>query len=251
MAEEKIRAYIAVGDSMSIDEYPFLELRGSGRTANSAVGAASLLFRNDDELWPEFTGKDLRSHISELAFVNLCEDGATTLTCMDDEYFALAKSYEKAPCVVTVTLGGNDLLSALRSSMFAGGDIGKGVQNIEDRYRRIIAHIATTFPRALLILTSVYDPTDGSGKLLSGGAEMNFKDKLVYLEKFNHFIAHQSKQHNALFADAHKHFLGHGRSATPAELWYWAPSPIEPGARGASELRRLWFELLEADGVLN
>ena len=41
------------------------------------------------------------------------------------------------------------------------------------------------------------------------------------------------------------HFLGHGLSEPdPDARWYWRHSIIEPSARGASEVRRLWLEAL-------
>ncbi len=42
-------------------------------------------------------------------------------------------------------------------------------------------------------------------------------------------------------ADAHAHFLGHGARREGDEPWYWPRSMIEPSARGASEIRRLWL----------
>ena len=54
-----------------------------------------------------------------------------------------------------------------------------------------------------------------------------------------------SRTPNALLADVHRHFLGHGVTAPEPERWYWSPNPIEPSARGASEIRRVWWAALE------
>lgn len=44
----------------------------------------------------------------------------------------------------------------------------------------------------------------------------------------------------------HDHFLGHGLAEPdPDARWYWRHSIIEPSARGASEVRRLWLESLD------
>ena len=48
-----------------------------------------------------------------------------------------------------------------------------------------------------------------------------------------------------VFADAHARFHGHGASAADAERWYWRRSLIEPSARGAHEIRRVWREALD------
>ena len=61
--------YVALGDSMSIDLYPRLELEGRGALSAgspAAVGAASLLHRNHDSLWPAFEGRDLATGRPEL-----------------------------------------------------------------------------------------------------------------------------------------------------------------------------------------
>ena len=47
-------------------------------------------------------------------------------------------------------------------------------------------------------------------------------------------------------ADVHAHFLGHGVLAPEEDRWYWRRSLIEPNARGASEIRRLWLEVLDS-----
>jgi hypothetical protein len=48
-----------------------------------------------------------------------------------------------------------------------------------------------------------------------------------------------------ILADVHRHLLGHGMTAAEPDRWYWRRNPIEPGARGASEIRRVWWDLLE------
>src|SRR5688500_6433549 len=75
---EQLEWYVAIGDSMSIDRYPSLDLvtrnppssevvkalrARAGRRAGGdlPIGAASLLASNADEIWPEYAGRDLRS----------------------------------------------------------------------------------------------------------------------------------------------------------------------------------------------
>jgi hypothetical protein len=53
-----------------------------------------------------------------------------------------------------------------------------------------------------------------------------------------------------LLAEVYGHFLGHGVTAPEADRWYWRRSLIEPNARGASEIRRVWMEALTAAEVL-
>ena len=53
-----------------------------------------------------------------------------------------------------------------------------------------------------------------------------------------------------LLADAYARFLGHGVSAAEADRWYWKRSLVEPNMRGASELRHLWLDALDAAAKL-
>ena len=81
------KQYVALGDSLSIDLYPALDageidvrvaLEWDTRAgAVAPLGAASLLHRNVDERYPEFTGNDLASRHPDVEFVNVAEDGAT------------------------------------------------------------------------------------------------------------------------------------------------------------------------------
>jgi hypothetical protein len=59
------RHYISVGDSMSTDHYPTCDVRDLDvpPARLDPLGAAALLYRNDDLRWPEFKRLDL-SHLS-------------------------------------------------------------------------------------------------------------------------------------------------------------------------------------------
>jgi len=66
--------YVALGDSMSVDDYP-----GEGK------GAASLLYRNQDHLYPDFAGRDLVTTCPGIELVILARDGATTVDIVHDQ----------------------------------------------------------------------------------------------------------------------------------------------------------------------
>ena len=53
-AEKMFNRYAALGDSMSIDLYPSLDLG----YAEIPIGAAALLHTNQDATWPEIRGND-------------------------------------------------------------------------------------------------------------------------------------------------------------------------------------------------
>jgi hypothetical protein len=90
----------------------------------------------------------------------------------------------------------------------------------------------------------VYDPTDGSGLLPELSARYG-RLPIEHLHRFNDHVRRVAgRTSGSRLADVHRHFLGHGVSAPPADRWYWKGSLIEPSARGASEIRRLWWRAL-------
>jgi lysophospholipase L1-like esterase len=234
--------YIALGDSMSSDHYPTCDLRGLDFPPPrlEPLGAAALLHRNDDSRWVEFAGRDLATRCPGLAYTDLTEDGAMLDDVLTDELPRLGADSSGAGVLVTLTAGGNDLLDAV----FARRPLDKAVPAIERRYGELVATLRAELPTATVVLTTVYDPTDGTGLLprLEGLGRL----PLEYLYRFNGLVRHTaSRTPHALLADVHRHFLGHGVTAPPSERWYWAPNPIEPSARGASEIRRVWWAALD------
>ena len=109
----KPATYVALGDSMSIDRYPDLDHAGRERLRLpvTGLGAASLLARNDDHVWPEFAGRDLVTRFPGIECRFLAADGATTEDVLASQIDALDGVDAKAEAVVTLTAGGNDLLS--------------------------------------------------------------------------------------------------------------------------------------------
>ena len=113
-------AYVALGDSLSIDLYPALDAgetdvavaleRVADAGAIAPIGAASLFYRNDDARWPEEQGADLVSYYPGITFTNLAADGATIGDVFGEQMPQLEESEERT--LITVTAGGIDLLSA-------------------------------------------------------------------------------------------------------------------------------------------
>jgi lysophospholipase L1-like esterase len=235
--------YVALGDSMSIDLYPRLDLEAQGRLSAmpAGVGAASLFHRNNDAFWPEFAGRDLVAVHPGIQRVDLCADGATIGHTLDSQLPGVPYRARDATRIVTVTAGGNDLLGALFEGRSA---LERAALRTVERYDELVARVTNAFPSATVVLTTVYDPTDGSG-FLPGVSEMVGRLPLELLALFNDAVRAASARHpRARLADVHTTFFGHGLTAPPAERWYWPPNPIEPAARGASEIRRAWLEAL-------
>jgi lysophospholipase L1-like esterase len=231
--------YVALGDSMSTDHYPTCDVRSldapPGRL--DPLGAAALLHSNDDTRWPEFRGRDLERLFRGTAFLNLAEDGAMIDDVATEELARLGHDSDDPAILLTLTAGGNDLLDALGS----GKRLERAVREIEGRYADLVATVREELPAATLVLTTVYDPTDGTGLL--PGLESLGRLPLAYLDRFNDGVRQLAREtEHTVLADVHRHFRGHGVSSPEAERWYWRRNLIEPNARGASEIRRVWVE---------
>ena len=243
--------YLALGDSVSIDLYPALdagetdvavalERRPSAGTV-AQIGAASLLYRNDDERWPEFAGRDLVSIHPGITHENLAQDGATIGDVFGEQLPRLEGS--DAPTLVTLTLGGNDLL-ATYAARPSGRVFERAVQDIGEAYEILVGRIREAFPDVVILLATVYDPTDRSARL-PGVFDDDAPLPLRHLDALNARIREIARSHrDTRLADVYAHFLGRGVSVDERDRWYWRRSIIEPSAAGASEIRRVWWEAL-------
>jgi lysophospholipase L1-like esterase len=234
--------YVALGDSMSTDHYPTCDVRDLDAPPRrlDPLGAAALLHRNDDDRWPEFRGHDLETLSPDVRFLNLAEDGATIDDVATEELARLGRDSDDPDILLTLTAGGNDLLDALG----AGRRLESAINLAARRYADLVETVREELPRATLVLTTVYDPTDGTGRL--PGLETYGRLPLEHLDRFNEQIRELSRaMPGVVRADVGQHFLGHGVTAPEPERWYWRRNLIEPNARGASEIRRIWWQAVE------
>lgn len=227
--------YIGLGDSISIDDYP-----GPGR------GAISLLYRNRNEAYPEFAGCDLLSLDRETRLLSLASDGATTADVLREQVPRMPAE-TRGRTLVTLTAGGNDLLERLSRD---------GVLDEEDawdvgwRLEQILDEVQRQYADSLVILGTIYDPTDGVGDLLVPGQPLT--EPLQVLHATNEAIRKLGERKGVRVADLHQHFLGHGihchepsnPNYHPDDPSYWFVLDIEPNARGASEVRRCFVNAM-------
>ena len=250
--------YIALGDSVSIDLYPALDageidvavaLERTTSAGNVApIGAASLLYQNSEAHWPDFVGEDLVTLSPGVELHNLAEDGAT-IGDVFGEQLSLVEAGDD-PALVTLTIGGNDLLSAY-SNRPRRSLLERIEHDIEEAYDFLIETLRSRLPQGTLVLTTVYDPSDRSGKI-PGVSDEAGPLPLDVLDRLNgHVRKLASGTPRAVLADVYAHFLGHGVAAEERDRWYWRRSLIEPNARGASEVRRVWVDALRAAGSLD
>lgn len=235
MTHTDFTEYIALGDSISIDIYPAAdaERRYPGRFSTDQLGAASLLFRNDDKFWPEFRGRDLTSKIQGIRANDLTADGATT----DSLLRQIERiSHSDAATLVTITAGGNDLLGHIGSRGPSPSP------QIFERLRTAVTRILEKRPNATIVIGTVYDPSDGTN-VLDGRGRLDREAEWLadYNERIRKYV---NTDKRFRLADIQRHFLGHGLTAPENDRWYLRESIIEPSARGASEVRRLWLDAI-------
>ena len=164
--------YIALGDSTSIDLYPALDAgetdvavaleRDPGAGAVAPLGAASLLFQNDDARWPEEQGNDLASRYAGIGFQNLATDGATIGDVFGEQLAQVEES--DAATLVTLTVGGNDLLSAF-SARPRASLLEAIAKDVAEAYDFLLDAIRRTRSNAVIVLTTIYDPSDRTGRI--------------------------------------------------------------------------------------
>ena len=233
-------AYVALGDSISIDVYA----GGPGR------GGPSLLARNRDADFPQWSGRDLATTRPELGFELLATDGGTTATLLDRQLPYLESS-GTVPLLVTLTVGGNDVLGAY-------GDTRRALEIVELVRMRVAQALGClrpiVAPGAPVIVGTVYDPSDGSGEAWRVGLPP-WPEVVDVLAELDAALRAVAAEHGAIVADIHARFLGHGLSAgnpgqpdaRPADRSLWYCQVIEPNAWGADAVRAAFWDVLPAN----
>jgi lysophospholipase L1-like esterase len=203
--------YLALGDSISIDDYTEVVGGGAARQFARLVGATEV------EDWTR--------------------DGCTTQGVLE----ALGQVRGR-PDVVTLTAGGNDLLQGfLDVGSPAGGPVGGWLAVAETpaaNLERIAAILAAY--RCPVILNTVYDPTDGDDSLLP-----QFGIPPAARAAFNALndrIGELARERGFLLADLEALFHGHGVASEEP----WFVLQIEPNLAGATATARHWYELFAA-----
>jgi lysophospholipase L1-like esterase len=231
-AQDDEPAYVALGDSISIDDY----------AGGAGCGGASLLARNRDEDFPQWRGSELGQ-----PFLQLAADGATTATLLDSQLPRLERSGAR-PDVVTLTIGGNDVLQSFghtRAARRTVGVVGARVGTALERVARVLG------PGGRVAVGTVYDPSDGSGDTTSVGLPP-WPDVVDVLAELNETLREVAAEHGAAVAEIHAGFLGHGLTVgnpgqgdpRPADRRLWYCDVIEPNAWGASGVRAAFWTAL-------
>lgn len=242
---------------MSIDLYPALDAgeidvavaleRVSAAGQVAPIGAASLFYRNDDTRWPEEVGNDLSSRYPALEYTQLAADGATIGDVFGEQLAQLVPSDE--PTILTLTIGSTDLFSAFGNRP-KPKLLEQIARDVADAFEFIVSSVRGLRSNSLLIVSTIYDPSDRTGRI-PGVFDSGGPLPLRSLDRLNDSIRTLARgTPGVLLAEVYGHFLGHGVTAPETDRWYWRRSLMEPNARGASEIRRVWMEALTAAEVL-
>lgn len=211
--------YVAMGDSISVDDYPARE------TGVPDIGAASLFAR------------ELRARHPDLVFDNFTVDGATTDDVLREQLPLVTETAAEA--IVTLTAGGNDLLANLGTSRPPV----RLVEGVLERLVRIVDEIGRLLPGAAILLGTVYDPSDGTNILRGERLDR----EATWLARVNDGIRTlAAERDNVRLADIHARFLGHGMLVPEKDRWYWSGLLFEPNAEGARQVAAMWMETLQA-----
>ena len=245
--------YVSLGYSLSIDLYPALDVgetdvavaleRDPEAGSVAPIGAASLFYQNDDARWPDEQGDDLASRYPGIGFQNFADDMATIGDVFGAQLAVMEESEE--PTLISLSIGGNDLLSAFSNKPRATL-LERIASDLWEAYEFMAGAIQRARPNSLILLTTLCDPSDGTGRI-PGVLEDVGVLPLDVLNSFNADIRSlAASMPGTALADVHAHFLGHGASVLPEDRWYWRRSLVEPNAIGANEIRRVWRSALDA-----
>ena len=140
---------------------------------------------------------------------NLATDGATIGEVFGEQLPQLDDSAD--PLLITLTIGGNDLLSAFgnrpRKELLA-----RIAADVAEAYDFLVDLMRGRFPNATIILTTVYDPSDGLARIPGVFDDVPELPMHVLDQLNDHIRTLAGGTPNVLLADVHRHFLGHGMS---------------------------------------
>ena len=103
-------------------------------------------------------------------------------------------------------MGGNDLLAAYGDTTAAQ----RAIRTVVDNGRMVLASLRTLMgAQAPIVVATVYDPSDGSGDAGRVGLPP-WPEALELLTELNRALRTLAEDHQALVADVHARFLGHG-----------------------------------------
>ena len=200
--------YVALGDSVSIDDYTGATAGGAAAQFAKAVGAD--------------------------VFQMLAFDGCTT-----ENALVKIPDIEGKPDLVTLTAGGNDILKVVWWGCSVSWEEVIPLQGLERRIASFLKVIVGQLAvhRCPVILNTIYDPSDGDDER---AMEIVFTPEVrEVLLATNECIRQLGVRRGHPVADLERLFRGHGFwSSDP-----WLVKHIEPNLAGAKAIAQEWQRL--------
>jgi len=200
--------YLALGDSISIDDYTGVPQGGAVSQFARLIGAQQV--------------EDLTCN------------GCTTIDVLES-----LPGVTLPPDIVTLTAGGNDFLMGGSELLFPGASPAGGWAQVVDAPLQTLGAIARRLAafRCTVIMNTVYDPTDGNDAVAAQyGLPPEARQAFNAL---NAGIKEIASRHGFLCADLEALFHGHGALASDP----WIVQMIEPNYAGATAIAGHWYDL--------
>ena len=198
--------YLALGDSISIDEYTEVGSGGAASQFSLLIGATQ--------------------------FQDLTRDGRTTAGVLE-----AWSEITLRPNAVTLTAGGNDFLQGSFQALNSITDWGRVASEPLGNLEEIAARLANF--ACPVIVNTIYDPTDGDdSRIASFGMATQARSAFNTL---NDGIRDLARRHGFLLADLEKLFHGHGAASRKP----WIVMQIEPNLAGATAIATEWHRLFQ------
>ena len=198
--------YLALGDSISIDEYTEVGSGGAASQFSLLIGATQ--------------------------FQDLTRDGRTTAGVLE-----AWSEITLRPNAVTLTAGGNDFLQGSFQALNSITDWGRVASEPLGNLEEIAARLANF--ACPVIVNTIYDPTDGDdSRIASFGMATQARSAFNAL---NDGIRDLARRHGFLLADLEKLFHGHGAASRKP----WIVMQIEPNLAGATAIATEWHRLFQ------
>lgn len=198
--------YLALGDSVSIDKYTGVEGGGAVSQFAKLIGATEVQ--------------------------DLTHDGFTT-----DAVLASFDQVTIQPDIITVTVGGNDLLQReiwnIDRNSLGDPETDRTLENLRLIFTKLCEFDCN------VIINTVYDPTDGDDNLLQQlGMSAPFREAHFRINRGIRCMAELCEFH---LSDLHALFKGHAMAADDL----WITMEIEPNHAGATAIAQHWHRLIQ------
>jgi acyl-CoA thioesterase I len=198
-----------------------------GHYNQHGVHPGQLLVKNDDRLFPDFRGQDLSS-LGPARLEHRARDGATVRGLPSQAHGLPAppagdSASSAGRSVAILTVGGNDLLQGL--ILDTGPGIAEFAAAVDGFLRRL--------PIRPVLIGNVYDPSMGDDRQNFLGVDPRIAR--TNHRRMNDALADLAARYGRL-VDLNAHFLAGDAS--------WFTRTIEPSLRGASEVRRAFWQVL-------